>query len=202
MKRLLFLLLFAGTAGLVHAESTPVSPPQLKALATFHAPTFTATYRGGNVNTMTITGKFFSLYELLGLSAVSSNQFSDSGTAEISVFSSNGNATILLLPSLLTTNGNAFFYYTVTVSKKGVARAICRSTKGQMPSFSFTASSDTPPTAGTFSMTFVVSNAGQLPLTTAKIPLHTLQGLPNLTLQIGSAQFTAQNIKKNRAKFP
>jgi hypothetical protein len=191
-----------------HAESTPAPtplfPPEASARAVFHPASFIATYRSGNSNTMTITGRFFQLYSLLDLSPVATLGFSDAASANISVFTSNANgAGIPLLPSLLTSNGN--FFYTVTVNKRtGVARAVCRAVhNGNSPIFSFTATSDNPPTAGTFSMTFTVASPGMLPRTASKTaPQPTLQGLPNLTLQIGSAFFPATNIKRNRAVFP
>ena len=188
-----------------HAETTPTPlfSPAASARAVFRPASFIATYRSGNFNTMTITGRFFLLYSLLDLSPAATLGFSDAGSATIAVFTSNnnGNSIIPLLPSLLTSNGN--FFYTVTVNKRtGVARAVCRAVHGSNPSFSFTATSDNPPTAGTFSLIFTVAKPGSLPLTATRAPQPTLQGLPNLTLQIGSAFFPATKIKRNRAVFP
>jgi hypothetical protein len=166
---------------------------------------YTMTYKSGTTNTVTIKGKNFDLYSLLGLSPLNTSpagsaQFSVAGSAQISVFTSNGNAPVYLLSNLLTSNAN--FYYTVSVSKKGLAKANCKSFTTNNSFFSFTATDDSPPTKGIFTLSFVVENVGFLPVKSAKSPTPTLQGLPNVTLQIGSAYFTTPNIKKNRATYP
>jgi len=184
------------------AQAETLNPPGASTRSVTPTPSFTATYRSGNINTLTITGKNFMLFSLLNLNTLSSGDFSYSGYSFISVYSFDGNTTLELLPSLLTSDGNSNFFYTVAVSKKGISKAVCKSSSGSSPSFSFTATSENPPKTGTFSLTFVVANPGALPLTKTKVPVPTLQGLPNLVLQIGSAQFSTSKITKNKAVYP
>ncbi len=175
-----------------HAETSPFRNT---------TPTFVATYKSGNFNTLTIKGSNFALYSLLNLQQASSQGFSIAGNTLISVLTSNANgAPIVLVDNILTSNGN--YYYTVVVSKKGLAKAVCKAANKQLPLLSFTATNDNPPSKGIFTLTFVVQNVTALPTTTTKSPSPTLQGLPNLTLQIGSAYFTTSHIKKNKATYP
>jgi hypothetical protein len=169
-------------------------------LKTAAVPTFTATYKSGTANTLTIRAKNFSLYSLMDLSPADSAKFSVAGSAPISVFTSNANTPVFLLTSVLSSNAN--FFYTVAVSKKGIARAVCKSFATNNVFFSFTATNDSPPSKGTFTLVFVVENVGALPVTGTKSPAPTLEGLPNITLQIGSAYFTTTKIKKNKATYP
>ena len=182
----------ASATRFARAESTPFRNT---------TPTFVATYKSGNFNTLTIKGANFALYSLLNLQQTTSAGFSVAGGALISVLTSNANGEpIVLTNNILTSNGN--YYYTVVVSKKDLSKAVCKAANKQLPLLSFTATNDNPPSKGIFSLTFVIQNVTALPTTTTKSPSPTLQGLPNLTLQIGSAYFTTSHIKKNKATYP
>ena len=203
----LSLLAFVACCGAAHAAST--------------GPSYTATLKLGKGNsatgsTLTIQGKGFDLYSLLGLSAVATPKGGAPYTMaeQVDVYTSNGNARIVFFSTsgtgVITTNGNANPFkitYTVKVDKKGNATA--KSSPSKTISFGAV---NTAPSKSKFKFVFsgaqVDAAVALLPkITKGKNSVPALgdpktgTGVTNFTLQLGSATFVGK-FAKGKISFP